>query len=55
MPELPLSNETFYFELNDTVNRFVLIELKNQLTPAQRKVLDDIHALLWEYCNTVSE
>lgn len=52
---MPLSNEEFYFELNDAVNRFVLIQLNNELTTEQRKVLDQMHALLWNYCNTVSE
>ena len=52
---MPLSNENFYRALNDAVNRIVLIELDNQLTDAQRKVLDDMHALLWNYVNTVNE
>lgn len=52
---MPLSSENFYVTLDDAVNRLVLIELDNQLTDAQRKVLDDMHALLWHYVNTNNE
>ena len=50
-----LSSEQFYYDLNDEVNRFVLVQLKNQITEEQRKVLDAMHELLWNYVNTVNE
>lgn len=51
----PLSSDEFYYELNEAVNHFVLTQLNNTVTEAQASVLDAMHALLWNYCNTVNE